>query len=143
MAAIDAFRGELERSIAEVEAGVAKGERGSDDELTVAEEIVFAIDRARWPRMMTAIYAWDCFVGETIGSEFDGGPMEALRAERPDLLTNGYSVDGFTIFAKELLGLTQREAAAAWAKEQWSDVREGVTYYKDELDPVTGKPPPW
>ncbi|MCC7294070.1 MAG: hypothetical protein IT449_18570 [Phycisphaerales bacterium] len=104
-------------------------------QLSAEERSVFAIDPARWPRMMMALAAYDVFLDVTGGDAlgYDEGVIQCLRLERADLLERGVDPHGFTQFATAYAGLTLREAAAAYWKNQFWKARTGILTYADEL----------
>lgn len=100
-------------------------------QLTPEEELVFAIDRARFPRMITAWSRYEIFMGLLE----DGGFNEETKRERklhPDIVRKGVSIDGFMHFAKEYADVTFREAHAMYSKHEFWQVRNGIPVYKDE-----------
>jgi hypothetical protein len=104
-------------------------------QLSPEEELVFSIDRVRrWPRMMVAWYFCEIFLGIIDGEEWKISPniVEAERVRRADIFAQGKSLKGFTEFAAEYAGLTNREAHAAYAKMDFWNVRMGITSYTDE-----------
>lgn len=103
-------------------------------QLSDEEQIVFAIDPERWPRMAMTISAYDVFLdltgGDMLGHDED--EMARLRSERRDLFEMGFDPKGFAQFATTYAGLTLREAAAAYWKNQFWLARTGVLKYRDE-----------
>src|ERR1700756_212233 len=73
-------------------------------QLTPEEELVFAIDRARFPRMMTAWERYEIFMG-FVGDGFSE-ETKRERKRRPDIVRKGDSIDGFQHFAKEYADVT-------------------------------------
>ena len=100
-------------------------------QLEPKEEFVFAIERERWPRMMSAWLFFEVLhqladVGD------DEAPVRLLHEEgarRPDI---DYSRAGFDLFAAEYAGLTLREADATFSKMHFSNIRQGIVEYKDD-----------
>jgi hypothetical protein len=116
-------------------------ERGADHyryghdwfHLTPEEEQVFAIDRARFPRMITAWSRYEIFIGLLE----DGGFNAETKRERerhPEIVRKGVSIDGFQHFAKEYTDITFREAHAMYCKHEFWQVRNGIAAYTDEGD---------
>lgn len=105
-------------------------------QLSKEEKLVFMIDPERWPRMMVALTAYDVFLdvtgGDTLG--YDEGEIQRLRLERSDLFNAGGDSHGFAQFATAYAGLTLREAAAAYWKNQFWKARTGILKYPDESD---------
>jgi hypothetical protein len=100
-------------------------------QLTPEEELVFAIDRARFPEMITAWSRYEIFMGLLE----DGGFNDETKRERerhPDIVRKGVSIDGFQHFAKEYADVTFREAHAMYCKHEFWQVRNGITRYLDE-----------
>lgn len=110
-------------------------------QLSKEEELVFMIDPERWPRMMVALTTYDVLLdvtgGDTLG--YDEGEIQRLRVERPDLFTAGTDAHGFAQFATAYAGLTSREAAAAYWKNQFWKARTGILTYADESDSCAEK----
>jgi hypothetical protein len=99
--------------------------------LTPEEELVFAIDRTRFPRMIRAWSAYEIFTGLLE----DGGFNEETKRERqrhPDIVRKGVCPEGFQLFAKEYAELTFREANATYFKYEFWQVRNGIIRYTDE-----------
>lgn len=103
-------------------------------QLSPEEEAVFAIDRERWPRMMTAWYAYEGFMNIVAPDElgFELAEAEREREERPDIFGRGVDEKGFSDFAVSYAGLTRRECAAVYAKQKFWTVRQGLLRYSDE-----------
>jgi hypothetical protein len=97
--------------------------------------VVFDIDVKRWPRMMTAYFFYDVFLGiADVGEEeAPAALLEAERAGRADIADQGHCLRGFRMFAVEYAGLTMREAAAVYSKMTFWNVRTGLTVYEDEM----------
>src|ERR1700682_912916 len=73
--------------------------------LTPEAEFRFDVDRARFPRMITAWSRYEIFMGLLE----DGGFNEETRRERrkhSEVVRKGVCVGGFQIFAKEYADLT-------------------------------------
>ena len=99
--------------------------------LTPEEQLVFDIDPARFPRMITAWSRYEIFMGLLE----DGGFSEETKRERqrhPEIVRKGVCVGGFQLFAKEYADLTFREADAMYCKYEFWQVRNGVIVYRDE-----------
>ena len=102
-------------------------------QLAPDEEVVFAIDPARWPRMMMAIAAYDALAGGAdpgADLEFDAAETEAFRAAAET--SGAIGVAAFQEFAAEYAGLSFREAAAAHAKNKFWLTRAGILRFTDE-----------
>lgn len=107
------------------------------------ERFVFDIEEERWPRMMTAYSAYEVLLDIVAPEDFDYEPAEVEneRAAQASIVNKGHCVDGFQHFAALFAGLTFREAAAAYDKMGYSEVREGVTQYLDEIPPSPRQQP--
>ena len=103
--------------------------------LTPEEEIVFAIDRKRFRRMVVTWERYEQFKGVSESSGFDA-QTEAARRAYPQWCGPGKDkvLDQweFADFAKEFGALTIREAVAFFQKYQFWCVRNGITRYKDD-----------
>jgi hypothetical protein len=127
---------QLDAAIADAE-GKAEADpdayRGSDWwQLSDAEEAVFEIDRDRWPRMMTVFHCYEGFKRMTDSPEWDDALIELSRQQRPGWCGQAPSNGEFSHFAQAFGGLTNREAHAAYTKQEFWTVRLGVTVYADE-----------
>ena len=132
------FKAQVEAQIAESEGRPADEFRGDDWwQLQDEEQYVFQIDPLRFPRMVTAFWMFEVFLGQVAPEEYGLAPepVEAERKKRPDLIEKGHSTDGFQHFARDYAGLTFREAAAMYTKNRFWQVRAGITYYADEPRP--------
>ena len=92
------------------------------------EEQVFAIALDRWPRMMTALAAFDTVIGSVHPDEF-GFDAEAVAAVQGEFQA---SQADFTRFATEHAGMTSREALQAYAKNKFWLLRAGTLKFTDE-----------
>jgi hypothetical protein len=125
----------IEAQVAEVETRDPERLRGSDwYQLSDEEEFVFGIDRERFPRMLVALKLYRCLSGQVSATAlgFDPGLIEAERRAWSMTGRQPTSEEQFTKIATELVGLTQRESHALWAKDDFSDHRQGIIVYRDE-----------
>jgi hypothetical protein len=101
--------------------------------LTDEEESVFAIDRARFPRMITVWEGYHAFK-RIVNAGFDDALIEQARQQHPEWseVPPDVSAKEFSDFAKEYGGLTFREAHAMYAKINFWQARNGVIHYRDE-----------
>ena len=133
----------LKETLAAVIAAAECNEHGYDyegidwDQLLPEEERVFAIDWERWPRMIAAWHCYEAFMDLLEGSVWDSAHANLLareRARHPELFAMGFCLEGFARFAKDYAGLTNREAHAVFAKQEFHNVRFGVMFYRDERE---------
>ena len=97
------------------------------------EAAVFGIAYADFPRMVTVWEAWFAFLG-LIEAGTVGHSSEAIERERQlhPALMGGNDPEPFIIFAKDVGGLTERQAEAMYWKDWFWTVREGHVRYADE-----------
>jgi hypothetical protein len=101
-------------------------------QLSDEEESIFNIDFERFPRIITALFLFECFHRIADTDDADTDAIEAERQLRSDLMEKGYSTDGFQHFAKDYADMNYREADAVFSKHKWWNVRQGITRYTDE-----------
>jgi hypothetical protein len=128
---------QLETQIADAERSAAKDPKlynGWDwSELSDEEQVVFDIDRKRFPRMMLTFSCYEAFKRIVREGFFDDDLIEQARQQHPEWSDEAISELEFSDFAKEYGGLTFRESAAFYNKNKFWGVRTGITYYRDEL----------
>jgi len=107
-------------------------------QLSDDEERVFAIDRQRFPRMMTTWHCYEGFKRISVSTIWDDALLDQARRDCPQWCGTAPSEQEFQHFAKEFGGLTYREAAAMYGKNVSWQVRAGVTYYADEPQADSG-----
>lgn len=132
---VPTLKAEVEAKIKKLEAVYAeRGHNWDDwDGLTYEEMEVFKIDPRRLARM---VIAWDFFTGFLdlqVPSGYDEDLLQQERKRLPDIFKGGVALENFMAFAKEV-GLTKREAHAAFAKMEWQQARSGDLCYNDESD---------
>jgi hypothetical protein len=101
--------------------------------LSSEESAVFGIAYADFPRLVTVWEAWFAFLGLVEGETF-GQSREAImiaRQQHPEL-TAGNALELFEVFAREIGGLTNRQADAMFWKDLFWTVREGHVSDADE-----------
>ena len=133
------LKDQLEYKIARAERpDIPRHYRGGDwYQLTDEEEAVFAIDRARFPRMITVWECYQAFKRIVNDAGFDSALIEQARQQHPEWCDPGLprpdvSANEFVNFAKAYDALTVREAYAIYAKYEFWEVRHGVVHYRDE-----------
>lgn len=128
------LKDQLEAEIARAERRAADHYKGRDwFQLTDEEQAVFAIDRARFPRMIAVWECYENFKGIVSPQLFDRALTEQARQQHPEWcqVPPDVSANEFAAFAKEYGGLTFREAYAFFAKHEFWEVRKGVMVYGD------------
>jgi len=130
------FKEEAALKIADAEKNAADY-RGYDWwQLSDEEESIFSIDFGRFPRMITALFLFECFHSM---AQTDDAYTDAIKVERQsrlDLIGKGYSTDGFQHFAKDYADMSYRESDAVFAKHKWWNVRQGIIRYTGEPTPT-------
>src|SRR6187401_1303721 len=129
------FKDQVEARAAEFERQDQGAFRGSDwCELSPEEEIVFGIDRGRFPRILAAWMAYQCLAGIVAPADhgFDAALVEAERLDMAGLVDGELSEDAFTKAAMKLAGLTTRECHAMWCKTDFHGVRHEGVRFADE-----------
>jgi len=128
------FKARVDAVIAENEGNAASFSGADWCELRPEEEFVFAIDPARFPRMVAAWSLYEVFMDLVDAEVFtlDPATVEHERKNRPDILDQGVSTAGFQQFAKAYAGMTFREAHAMFTKHDFWLTRQGTTSYSDE-----------
>jgi len=137
----DDFQGQVQLQITLANDRPTEQFRGFDwFHLTREEELVFAIDPAHFPRMITVWAAYELFMELVSEGSFTCAPeiVKAERNRRADIVEMGVSINGFQQFAKEYTGMPFREAHAMFCKHQFWLVRNGISEYSDERE---RKPP--
>jgi hypothetical protein len=131
------LKDQLESEIARAERRAADAPRhykGRDwFQLTDEEEAVFAIDRARFPRMIAVWECYQTFKGIEHGG-FDNALIEQARQLHPEWCgpdTPVISDREFAAFAREYGGMTLREGFATYAKQYFWQDRNGIGRYDD------------
>jgi hypothetical protein len=119
---------DLERSAAE---DLDRYNGGDWWQLTDEEECIFAIDRKRFPRMMTVWSCYEAFKNIAYSLSWDDGLIEQACHEHPDWCGAGISDREFSDFADAFGGLTHREAHAFYTKHDFWCVRAGIGQYHD------------
>jgi len=130
------FKAQIQLQIRLANERGAEAYRGHEwSDLTPEEEQVFAINRARFPAMVTVWSAYEHFMGLVDEANFscDHREIERERNRRADIVRMGVSVNGFQQFAKEYAGMTFREAHAMYCKHEFWQVRNGISRYSDEF----------
>ena len=127
---------QLDAAIADAEARAEADRdsyRGFDWwQLSDAEEVVFEIDRDRWPRMMTVFHCYEGFKQMADSPAWDDALIEQARQQRFEWCGPAPSDGEFAHFAQAFGGLTNREAHAVYTKQEFWTVRAGVMVYADE-----------
>ena len=128
------FKARVAAVIAENEHNAASFSGSDWCELRPEEEFVFAIDPARFPRMVAAWSLYEVFMDLVDAEVFALEPaaVEHERKNRPDIFDQGISTAGFQQFAQAYAGMTFREAHAMFAKHDFWQNRQGITNYSDE-----------
>jgi hypothetical protein len=128
------FKSDVQLQIQQAEGREPEDFRGLDwFHLSLEEETVFAIDPARFPRMITAWAAYEMFMGVvTEGFECDPVALADEQRRCADIIAIGVSIKSFDAFAKAYADLTYREAHAMFCKHQFWLVRNGIYGYTDE-----------
>lgn len=130
-------RQELGKLIAEYEAKPEEHWRGHEwCELSDEEEVVFAIDRGRFPRMLAVWVMYQC-VHDILGAGdfgFSAEAMAEMRKEFPEMQECRPSERQWDEFGCRVGDLTRRECHAMYAKADFWDVRDGLVKYPDEED---------
>ncbi len=128
------FKSDVQLQIQKSEALGEEHYRGLDwFHLSLEEEFVFAIDPARFPRMITAWAAYEMFMGAGDGGfTCDPAALAQEKRRRADIIALGISINGFQAFAKAYADLTYREAHAMFCKNEFWLVRTGISGYTDE-----------
>ena len=108
--------------------------KGADwDQLSEAEEAVFAIDRDRFPRMVMTWHCYEGFKRISDSTVWDEEVIEQARRQHPQWCGEGISQAEFSEFATALGELTCREAHAIYARQEFWCVRNGIAEYGDEI----------
>jgi hypothetical protein len=84
------------------------------------------------------VIAWDCFLaflGLQVPAGYSDESLAEARAALPQLADAGVDLQPFTAFAKEVCGVTNREAHAIFTKMEFEQVRSGLMRYGDEPEP--------
>lgn len=128
------FKRDVQLQIQQAEARGPEHYRGLDwFHLSLEEEVVFAIDPARFARMITAWAAYELFMGVVDeGFTCDSAALAQEKHRRADIIAMEVSINGFQTFAKAYADLTFREAHALFCKHQFWLVRNGIYGYLDE-----------
>lgn len=111
--------------------------RGDDWDRLLDEEIeILEIDPERFPHMLTAWCCYETLLGivdaEAFG--FDAALIEEERKRRPQLKPLVVDFMEFRALAKEIAGLSNREANAIFYKIEFWQVRNGLIRFADEKD---------
>lgn len=129
------LKDQLEAVIADMERGIANDPDclygGDWFQLTDAEEEVFHIDPARFPRMVMTWHCYEVFKFIADAPTFDADLIEQARRQHPEWCGERVSPDEFADFAATFAGVTNREAHAIHAKQDFWSERAGVNIYRD------------
>jgi hypothetical protein len=134
LAGMAGLKASIEREVKALEAKPT-GHFCGHDWFQVSEEEawVFGIDRARVPRMVVALQAFEAMLG-IIYPQDAGLTEEDYEAGQAHFhFGNGTDLDEFQRFATERAGLTTREARAFYWKHEFWLHRRGLVQYPDEL----------
>lgn len=109
--------------------------RGEDWwQLSEAEQDVFDLQPAQWPRLILTFYCFQAFTGEASTAEFDDGLVAAAREQFPQWYEEGEDADRrrhFLAFAAEFGGVANRDAFATLRKQEAWDLHSGVLTFSD------------
>jgi hypothetical protein len=128
----DQLAAEIVKSEAEAAANPDKFTGSDWWQLSEAEESVFEIDPDRWPRMMITYHCYEGFKLIVHSPVWDEALIHQARQERPKWCDTPPSDHELARFAEEYGELTNREAYALYAKQEFWTVRLGVMVYADE-----------
>lgn len=120
--------------IAEEGAGVSNETGVSNwrwpNQLTEAEQKVFDLDLDIWPRCIVALMAYAHFTGEGDLTDYPEQVYEEARKTHQYILGREHcSIEAFAEFAHVFCGLGEREAYAAFWKEEAWHLREGHRHF--------------
>jgi hypothetical protein len=97
------------------------------------EAAVFNINPARFPRMLMTFACYETFKLIADDPTWDEDLIEQARQQHPEWCDKDvYSVGEFQAFAKEFAGLSFREAHAMWYKQEFWNIRVGISSFTDE-----------
>jgi hypothetical protein len=109
-------------------------------QLSEAEEYVFAIEADRFPLMIMTLHAYEAFAGMSQGAPMDmdnEALFEALKAARPDIVAQGWSLAGFFNFVTSFSEISPQEAWKVYSKNEAWQVREaGLVFSEDKAAPT-------
>lgn len=87
--------------------------------------------------MIMTLHAYEAFTEMSEGAPMDmkhEAMWKALRAARPDIIAKGWCFEGFWAFVTDYGEIRYREAWQVYTKNEFWQLRLGVTVFSDEKD---------
>jgi hypothetical protein len=103
-------------------------------QLSDEEAMVFGIDPDRWPVMWNTYFYYQA-IKDICTDGVDRNLLDQARREHPEWKPDRHMwTTEFMDFAKEMAGMTSREANAVFEKMSWFEIRNRLVAFDDDED---------